>query len=1379
MPNVMTCPSEHDLQQLLLGQIPDADAEPLEEHLSQCERCLQTASTLKLEDTLAEAVRAQAAVPELSTGELVTGLMERLEKLRPAQQTDATTIAADDTPPEKKTQAPPTPPTDATQVIYQFLAPPETPEELGRLGQYRIRRVLGTGGMGVVFEALDPHLGRLVALKAMLPALASNPSAHERFMREAKAVAAIEHDHIIAIHQVSEEGGVPYLAMPLLKGETLEERLKREPRLPLPLLLQIGRETAEGLAAAHACGLIHRDIKPANLWLELKEGETVTDPLTPVVDKPIKRVKILDFGLARAAGDTQLTQLGAIVGTPAFMAPEQTRAGGVVDHRADLFSLGCVLYRAATGDLPFKGGDTMSILAALALDTPPSPHALNPQIPAALSDLIMQLLAKKPDDRPASAQELVERMKAVEENPGAGGQISGSGRRGRGWIAVAAAALFGALAFAAYQVGPTVYRFVTKQGEIVITADAPVQVTVKQNGKEIRIVDTETKQELILDAGDYEVELPKGTARPMYASPQKFTLQRGGRQIVEVTFNPSGGTATSAKGSTTTRVTTIAATMAKTMTVPAPTGARFRNKWDMLSLGRPTGDPLTQDGVTKEGDGWRIESTEPRTVRLFEVPDPGVEDCMVIFRALMKSSGLKGQAYLEMLCRYEGQEFFSKDLEHPIRGTTGWSTYETPFFLKKGERPDLLKLNLVIKGTGTVWIKDLTLLRRPPAADQGDEPAGNLFKSRRPLSTSDPRQEDVRFDGESWRIEAIGPRSVQLREAPKPKVFDAPALLVYRAAMKTSNLKGRAYLELVCDFPGKGEFFSKGAHNALEGTTDWTTVSTEFRLRYGERPERFKLRVVIEGQGTVWVKNPELEVMHPLNADKADFPGVPRADAESTGRPTPKGKGGRGGRGMIMAEFLAKAVPVEGESYGVIPAQLGVTPLGDSWRIDVDGKRTVEIYEINKPKIPGDGPVSLVYRADMKTENLTGRTFLEIAGQDLPSQETSVDPVNKSTTDWTPCITSYQLKKDQRPGWIKLRVVVDGKGTVWVKNPKLLAMPIPSSDTADEGSTREPGDQRLRSGQASTAVGEIRDFTGHAGPVTAVRFSPDGKRVYSCGKDGVRAWSAATGRLIWKMEGWTALDMDVSRDGHQVLVGLVTFNALGNDCGSTKLLDAASGKELRRLQVGQDGGCGSVAFVGDGSRFVARVSKHAFVLVETDTDVEIARFGSPEGTIDHIAVSPDGTWAVTAGDRSGSMRLWNLKRPEEKSGFEQEHKGAIKALAYSPDGKRVLSGGADGTVRLWEVSRGRQIHSFQKGSKASVNSVVFSPDGRFALSGGDDGTAHVWQLSTGQEVDRLRAFSAAVLSVAFSPDGRSALASSADGSVRLWRLPPNVMVLSD
>ncbi len=229
---------------------------------------------------------------------------------------------------------------DNSGAQYDFLAPAERSDEIGRLGGFRILKVLGRRrhGRGV------PGRGPEARTQAGHQGHAAEPGRQrvrpQALLREAKTAAAIEHDHIVPILQVGEDRGVPFIAMPFLQGEPLDKRLKRERRLPVAEVLRIGRETAEGLAAAHERGLIHRDIKPANLWLEAARG----------------RVKILDFGLARAAADSaQSDAAGRDHGHASLHGSRTGDAAATVDARCDLFSLGCVLYRLATGQAAVQG----------------------------------------------------------------------------------------------------------------------------------------------------------------------------------------------------------------------------------------------------------------------------------------------------------------------------------------------------------------------------------------------------------------------------------------------------------------------------------------------------------------------------------------------------------------------------------------------------------------------------------------------------------------------------------------------------------------------------------------------------------------------------------------------------------------------------------------------------------------------------------------------------------------------------------------------------------------------------------------------------------------------------------------------------------------
>jgi serine/threonine protein kinase len=275
------------------------------------------------------------------------------------------------------------------------------------LGQFVLVRTIGSGGMGWVWAATDPTLGRSVAIKTMRSELASDVTIRERFLREAKAQAAVRHPQVAEVYTVGEQAGVPYFVMPLLVGETLSTRLKRAGVLPLPDVLRIGRQVAEGLGAAHQKGLIHRDVKPGNVWLNAPSGD----------------VLLLDFGIVRMPdpgplGDP-ITNTGMVIGTPAYMAPEQA-AGKRVDARADLFSLGVLLYEMSTGVHPFRHESLYTTLTALANTDPPMPNVVRPQVPAVVADLIDRLLAKDPADRwPTTAGEVAGYLGRMETPEGA------------------------------------------------------------------------------------------------------------------------------------------------------------------------------------------------------------------------------------------------------------------------------------------------------------------------------------------------------------------------------------------------------------------------------------------------------------------------------------------------------------------------------------------------------------------------------------------------------------------------------------------------------------------------------------------------------------------------------------------------------------------------------------------------------------------------------------------------------------------------------------------------------------------------------------------------------------------------------------------------
>jgi serine/threonine protein kinase/Leucine-rich repeat (LRR) protein len=320
-----------------------------------------------------------------------------------------------------------------------FLAPPTRPDALGRIGHYEVLQVLGRGGFGIVFRAFDQTLQRVVALKVMAPQLAATSPARKRFLREARSSAQVRHENVVQVYEVAEQP-LPYLAMEFIPGETLQQRLDRVGPLDVPEALRIGRQIAEGLAAAHATDLIHRDIKPGNVLLE--SGQ--------------QKVRITDFGLARTADDASISQSGIIAGTPMYMAPEQAQ-GQTLDQRADLFSLGSVLYQMVAGRPPFRATTAVAVLKRVAEDRPRAIREIIPETPQWLCDIIAKLHAKDPDDRYQSAREVADVLADCEAQLKANARLkdysriprSKPQRSRRRWLAAATVLLLPIIALAA------------------------------------------------------------------------------------------------------------------------------------------------------------------------------------------------------------------------------------------------------------------------------------------------------------------------------------------------------------------------------------------------------------------------------------------------------------------------------------------------------------------------------------------------------------------------------------------------------------------------------------------------------------------------------------------------------------------------------------------------------------------------------------------------------------------------------------------------------------------------------------------------------------------------------------------------------------------
>ena len=518
----LKCPQPTTLVDFLLGKLIEPEQSFCESHIADCERCEDTIRGLHLNDTLNNLTR-NALVEDSNTSEsiVVERLLEDVRQISTDpdhRQLDRLTL-------------------ERAAEVNRLLVPSDHPTDIARINNYRVTQLLGAGSAGVVYRAFDETLEREVALKILRPSLGQ--LARDRFLVEAKSAAAVDHPNVITIYEVGQTDALAYLTMQMLPGETLQSRLQREAFLPEQNVRSLAADVARGLQAAHDKELIHRDIKPANIWL--------TDD---------DQVKILDFGLARVVNDDPgFTSTGMIAGTPSYMSPEQSK-GAALDGRSDLFSLGCVVYRAATGRQPFGASNVLATLQAIQDETPMPPTITTAAVSQDLSDLTMCLLEKLPTNRPPSAYQVATALNTDRQqwdfpvthydggapssnqtaSPSEKPQLqAATSRSGFGWFGQLVTLLaIGLLGAGGFLFGSDLIRIATGYGQLTIKTDDPdVKIEILEQGKRVRIIDTQTDKQFEIREGNYVLQVA-GEENGIEIVPNTLVITRGGKEIVQV-----------------------------------------------------------------------------------------------------------------------------------------------------------------------------------------------------------------------------------------------------------------------------------------------------------------------------------------------------------------------------------------------------------------------------------------------------------------------------------------------------------------------------------------------------------------------------------------------------------------------------------------------------------------------------------------------------------------------------------------------------------------------------------------------------------------------------------------------------------------------------
>jgi WD40 repeat protein len=1251
------------------------------------------------------------------------------------------------------------------ETALDFLAPAGRPDSLGRLGHYEVLGLVGRGGMGVVLKAFDEKLQRVVAVKVMAAPLATSATARRRFTREAQAAAAVRNEHVIDIHAVEEANGLPYLVMEYVSGRSLQERLDQEGPLGVAEVLRIAMQIAAGLAAAHAQGLVHRDVKPANILLE----------------NGVERVKITDFGLARAGDDASLTQSGAVAGTPMYMAPEQAR-GEAVDHRADLFSLGSVLYAMCTGQPPFRASGTLAVLKCVAEEEPRPVREVNAEVPDWLAAIIGRLHAKDPAERFPSAGGVAELLgqhlahlqqparvpRPVPPAPRAGAGPRGRSRRRRLWAAAAAVLLLVGLgateATGVTRLTATVIRVLTPDGTLVVEVDDPaVRVTVEGDGG--LVITGAGPQEVRLRPGSYRLLASKG-GQPVKS--EIVTIARGDRQVVKVSLEPTGPSRA----------------LAPFQFVPPPPGpldrvdparipAEERFDWQPNELVAVLGEHRQRHwvpvgGVAYSSDGKLIASSDDAEgVNVIRVWDAETMRERQLFRGHTRP--VRGVA-------------FSPDCRRLLSGS--WD------------------------GTMRLWdVATGTELRRFPLPTGTDSvcfsPDGRyaLSGSHRNdahLWDVETGQKVRRFEGHTGVVTSVA-FSPDGRQALTGSGDYTVRLWDVQSGKELYCMEGHRGRVQAVAFSPDGRLALSG--NTVQGKEKIDSPAPDYDLRLwdlktGKERRRFAghtreiFRVAFSPDGR-----------HALSSS---CDGTLRLWEVENGKELRRFEG-HVGRALALACSPDGCRAVSGGEDGTVRLwdietgkelrpitgpidrahQVAFSPSGDQI-LSAGGDRIVRLWDVATGKE--------IRRFVGHTDPVVGLSLSE-DGRRVLSGSCEIDW-------WLP-----QPADGDRTGPWRLWDVATGKqiGRFYGPTTDYLGCVALSPDgkRALTGCGKRLLLWDVESGR------ELRALDGHTNVVTSVAFSPDGVHALSGGMDGhLRLWEIRSGKELRCLKGHTVgvRGVAISPDGRYAVSGgcdqtvrlwdltgdesaarvffkwhtsevlSVAFApdgrmmASGGDDGRIILWDVAADDKLREWQL--PGPVHGVTFARDG-RHLATANGNGTVYVlrlaaKDGKELPVGKDVMPSAPGDRPVgkVSPEPGAQATATGQVGAGPVRTFAG----------HTGPVSSVAFTPSGDQILSASDDSSVRVWDVASGKEKQRFE-GHQGTVRGLAVDPNGVWAISAASarrqaaDGGAWrvcMWEIASGKELRQLSGSGPAMMSVALSRDGRRALFANYEGTVWLY-----------